>query len=482
MTEAASIPALTEVPLCVDLDGTLIRGDLLWDGLLRFVRKSPLELWRLPIWLASGRVALKAGLARHSPPAELAPPANREFVAYLHDEIAKGRRVLLVTASHRQALGSVEKLAPFEEVLATGEDVNLKGEAKAEALVSRFGEKGFDYAGNSRTDEAVWKHARRAIVVNRSEKQIRAWRKRFDVEKAFVPEHATTWRDWAKALRLHQWSKNALIAVPFLAGHHFQTWWQLAGLLAAFLSMSLCASATYLWNDLLDSDFDRAHRTKSKRLVASGRTSVPRVLAASGLMMAAGLAGAVLLKPAFAAVLVGYVILTLSYSLHFKRVPLADIFLLAFLYLSRVIAGLVVSDAKVSFWLFSFTFLLFLSLAAVKRFVEVARSENGSTLVPGRGYSSGDLDLLSELGTSTGIASVVVLGLYSNSDQVVALYRAPEWFWGVCLVAFYWICRTWMLTRRGEMHDDPVVFALKDKVTWCLGLIAIVCVLLARPL
>jgi len=482
MTDPESSTDKPGIPLCVDLDGTLIRGDLLWDGLLRFVRKHPLELWKLPLWLVSGRAALKAGLARQAPPADLAPPANRELVEYLHDEASKGRRLFLVTASHRQALGPVENLVPFEEILATEGDTNLKGHTKAAALVSRFGEKGFDYAGNSTTDEAVWECARRAIVVHRSQSKIDEWSKRFEVEKAFIPEHSTSWRDWVKALRIHQWSKNLLIAVPFLAGHHFHTWWQLAGILAAFLSMSLCASATYLWNDLLDTDFDRAHRTKSKRLVASGRTTVPRVLAASALMMVAGLAGAFLLKPVFAAVLVGYVIVTLSYSLHFKRVPLADIFLLAFLYLSRVIAGLVVSEAKLSFWLFSFTFLLFLSLAAVKRFVEVARTEDGGVLVPGRGYFSGDLQLLSELGTSTGIASVVVLGLYSNSEQVVALYRDPEWFWGVCLVAFYWICRTWMLTRRGEMHDDPVVFALKDRTTRCLGLVAILCVLLARPL
>jgi len=482
MTGRESSTSEPGIPLCVDLDGTLIRGDLLWDGLLRFVRKQPLGLWRLPLWIASGRPALKAALASHAPSPALVPPANRELVEYLQHEASKGRRLYLVTASHREAIGSIKSLLPFEEILATDSDTNLKGRTKAQALVSRFGEKGFDYAGNSKADEPVWERARRAIVVHRSEKQIRDWSARFEVEKAFVPEHATGWRDWVKALRIHQWSKNLLIAVPFLAGHHFHTWWQLAGILTAFLAMSLCASATYLWNDLLDADFDRAHRTKSKRLVASGRTSVPRVLAASGSMMAAGLAGAFLLKPAFALVLVGYVVVTLSYSLHFKRVPLADIFLLAFLYLSRVIAGLVVSEAKMSFWLFSFTFLLFLSLAAVKRFVEVARSDDGGSLVPGRGYFSGDLQLLSELGTGSGIASVVVLGLYSNSEQVVALYRSPEWFWGVCLVAFYWICRTWMLTRRGEMHDDPVVFALKDRTTWCLGLIAIVCVLLARPL
>lgn len=482
MSAPQTQPQTAGIPLCVDLDGTLIRGDLLWDSLLRFIRKHPLEFWRLPIWLASGRASLKAALARRAPSATLTPPIHRELVDYLRQESGRGRRLFLVTASHREAIGSIRDLLPFEEILATEGETNLKGRTKAEALVSRFGEKGFDYAGNSTTDEAVWERARRAIVVHRSQARIRNWSRRYEVEKAFIPEHATTWRDWVKALRVHQWSKNLLIAVPFLAGHHFHTWWQLAGILAAFLAMSLCASATYLWNDLLDTDFDRAHHSKSKRLVASGRTSVPRILAASGLMMGAGLAGAFLLKPVFAAVLVGYVILTLSYSLHFKRVPLADIFLLAFLYLSRVIAGLSVSEARLSFWLFSFTFLLFLSLAAVKRFVEVARTEDGGQLVPGRGYSSGDLQLLSELGIATGIASVVVLGLYSNSEQVVALYRNPEWFWGVCLVAFYWICRTWMLTRRGEMHDDPVVFALKDRTTWCLGLAALACVLLARPM
>jgi len=476
----ASSDAAT-IPLCVDLDGTFIRGDLLWDGLLRFIRKSPLGLWRLPLWLASGRQALKAGIARHAP-SEGTPPVNPLLVDYLHEEKAKGRRVFLVTASHREALGHIGDLFPFEEVLASDDQVNLKGRTKAEMLVGRFGEKGFDYAGNSTADEAVWARARRAILVNRSERRLKNWSARYDVEKTIVPGPATTWRDWVKALRIHQWSKNLLIALPFLAGHHYHTLWQVAGLVAAFLAMSLCASATYLWNDLLDADFDRAHPTKSKRLVASGRTSVPRVMAASAAMMLSGLAGALLLKPLFAAVLVGYVIVTLSYSLHFKREPLADIFLLAFLYLSRVIAGLVVADAKLSFWLFSFTFLLFLSLAAVKRFVEVRRAEKGKALVPGRGYRSDDLELLADLGTGSGIASIVVLGLYSNSDQVRALYKSPDWFWGVCLVAFYWVCRTWLLTRRGEMHDDPVVFALKDRTTWILGLIAVGFILLARPL
>jgi 4-hydroxybenzoate polyprenyltransferase len=290
------------------------------------------------------------------------------------------------------------------------------------------------------------------------------------------------WRDWAKTLRLHQWAKNLLIGVPFLADHQFRTWHQIGLFVTAFVAMGLVASATYLWNDLLDVDFDRKHPTKSKRLIASGKILPAHAKAVSAFLMVVGFAVAFSLKPLFALLLGGYVTLTLAYSFYFKRMPLADIFALSFLYLSRVVAGVVVAETKVSFWLFSFTFLLFFSLAAVKRFVEVRQGERGAALIPGRGYRGDDLELLSELGISSGVASVVVLGLYSNSEQVIALYRHPGWFWGVCVVAFYWISRTWLLTRRGHMHDDPVVFALKDRVTWLLGVIALICILLARPL
>lgn len=474
--------SLDSTPLCVDLDGTFIRSDLLHEGLLRLLRHRPLLVFRLPGWLAEGRSKLKSHLAQALPEPATAPPVNTELEAYLHEEKARGRKIYLVTASHEAALGQIRDLFPFDEVIATTDEINLKGERKAEYLVKRFGEKGFDYAGDSNADEAVWQHSRKAILVFHSESKMERLSKKYDVARTFCTNQ-TNWKDWLKALRVHQWAKNLLIALPFLAGHHFHTIWQLAGLFAAFLAMSLCASGTYLWNDLLDLEYDRAHPRKRLRLAASGRTSLQRIAIASIALVSGGLLGAFFLDVNYGLLLVGYIISTLSYSLYFKRVALADIFVLAFLYLSRVVGGIIISDAVISFWLFAFTFLLFLSLAAAKRHVELQlTSDRGDETLQGRGYQTADLPAISGIGMATGVSSCIVLGLYSNSTQVASLYERPEWLWGICVVALYWISRIWFLTHRSLMHDDPLVFALKDRGTWILALAGLSCVLLAQPL
>lgn len=486
MNPAAPLPPgapHTPIPVCVDLDGTFIRGDLLWDGILRLIRSNPGRLLQVPWWLAFGKQILKSRLAHHAPPPLIAPPINQRLLAFLHAEKLKGRRIVLATAAHAGSLESIRQSFPFDEVLASDDTLNLKGQAKSKALVARFGHKGFDYAGDSFADEAVWACARKAIVVSRYPRRIRRWSAMFEVDQSITPDPQTTWQDWLKALRVHQWSKNLLIAVPFLAGHHFHEAWQLAGLLAAFLAMSLCASGTYLWNDLLDLDFDRAHSNKKTRLAASGLTSIPRILLVSFALVTAGLAGAFVLKPVFGLLLLGYIIVTLSYSLLLKRIAIADIFTLAFLYLSRIVGGILISSAVVSFWLFAFTFLLFLSLAAVKRFIELRRtSDSGGCHIEGRGYRTEDIPVVSELGVSAGVASTVVLGLYSNSPEVAQLYSHPYWVWGVCVAALFWISRIWFLTKRGAMHEDPIVFALKDKTTWLVALLALACIFLAHPL
>lgn len=481
MNETADHPDADAVPLCVDLDGTFIRSDLLIEGVLRLLRHRPLAAWRLPLWYAKGKARLKGELARALEPPTTPPPINREILSWLEEERSKGRRILLVTASHEEALGPIRHLFPFDEVVASDDTRNLKGATKAALLIERFGERGFDYAGDSSSDEAVWKYSRKVIPVFHSRRRLAAMEKKYDCPRSFCT-NSTSWPDWVKALRIHQWAKNLLIALPFLAGHHFHTVWQLAGLAAAFLAMSLCASGTYLWNDLLDLEYDRAHPTKRRRLAASGRTSLQRIGAASVALVAAGLTGGFVLAPAFGCLLLGYIATTLSYSLYFKRVAVADIFLLTFLYLSRVIGGILISEARISFWLFAFTFLLFLSLAAAKRFVELhGRMSKGEDEIKGRGYLREDLPTISGLGIASGVASCIVLSLYSNSPQVTALYHQPQWFWGICVIAFYWITRVWFLTHRGLMHDDPVVFALKDRGTWLLALAGMACVLLAQP-
>ncbi len=472
----------TDIPLCVDLDGTLIRSDLLIEGAIRFLRRYPLRGWRLLFWLTKGRARLKGELARSVHPPLTPPPVNHEVLVWLGEEKSAGRKILLVTASHKEALSPVLDLFAFDEILASNDRLNLKDQAKAKLLVERFGERGFDYVGDSASDEAVWRHARKAIPVFRSRKRIGVAERKYECPRSFFI-HPPSWHDWMKALRIHHWSKNLLIALPFIAGHHFQNASQLASIAIAFLSMSLCASGTYLWNDLLDLDHDRAHPLKKKRLAASGRASLQRIVITSFALVAVGLLGGLHLDPLFGILLLGYIGATLSYSLHFKRVPIADIFLLTFLYLSRVIGGIIVSDAKVSFWLFSFTFLLFISLAATKRFVELRLSSvKGDGGIESRGYIADDLPTISGLGMVSGVSSCIVLSLYSTSAQVTNLYLHPEWLWGICVISFYWITRIWFLTHRGLMHDDPVVFALKDRLSWILALTGLVCVFLADPI
>lgn len=473
--------ASTEVPLCVDLDGTFIRSDLLIEGVLRLLRHRPLDAWRIPFWLSRGKAHLKAKLARAVDPPVTAPPVNKEIESWLYEEKAKGRTILLVTASHEEALGPVRNLFPFDEIITSDDHTNLKGERKAQLLVERFGEKGFDYAGDSSSDTVIWDRARKAIPVFHSKRRLAKAEETYDVDRTFCT-NSTSWPDWVKALRIHQWAKNLLIALPFLAGHHFHTGWQLAGLFASFLAMSLCASGTYLWNDLLDLEYDRAHPRKSTRLAASGKTSLQRIMIASCALVGGGLLGGFALDPAFGFLLLGYIATTLSYSLYFKRVAIADIFLLTLLYLSRVVGGIIISEAVVSFWLFAFTFLLFLSLAAAKRYTELRMStDRGDGEIHGRGYHKDDFPTVSGLGLACGVSSCIVLGLYSNSEQVTSLYLRPQWFWGICVIALYWITRIWFLTHRGQMHDDPVVFALKDRGTWILGLVGLCFVFFALP-
>lgn len=472
----------TATPLCVDLDGTLVHGDLFLENILRSVRNKPWSILMFPVWWLRGKQILKSRYADLGPTRVL-PPLNQPLAEYLRTEREKGRRVLLVTAAHEKTLGPVHEAFPFDETLSSTDSVNLKGPMKAMALEEKFGKNGFDYAGDSTADEPVWDIARKVILVSGSQVKLKRWRAKYDVSHEFPPPSSASWRDWLRGIRIHQWAKNLLMALPFLAGHHFHEPSQIIALAWAFLAMSICASGTYLWNDLLDLDFDRSHPTKRNRIAAAAKASPPTVALVSTVLVAVGLAAAFWLKPSFGLLVAGYIIATLSYSLRVKKIPIADIFFLTFLYLSRIIAGLLVSSAIISFWLFAFTFLLFLSLGAAKRFVELRkRAPSGEEVIAGRGYAAEDRELISELGLASGVASAVVLGLYSNSEQIVALYRAPHWLWGLCVIALFWITRVWFLTRRGLMHDDPVVFALKDKTTWLLLLLGAACFILARPI
>jgi 4-hydroxybenzoate polyprenyltransferase len=287
-------------------------------------------------------------------------------------------------------------------------------------------------------------------------------------------------RAFIRALRPHQWAKNALLLVPLLAAHHLTAPGALLNALLAVAAFCLCASSVYVTNDLLDLASDRAHHHKSQRPFASGDLSL-----LAGLIMAPALLGAAALIAAmlperFILVFATYFVLTLAYSLFLKGRVVVDALILAGLYTLRVIAGAGAVTVALSFWLLLFSVFLFLSLAFVKRFAELDALRRRERLnAAGRGYTVEDLPILQSLGTAAGYLSVLVLALYINSPDIQSLYQRPKVIWMLCVLMIYWISRVWMMAQRGQMHDDPVVFALKDRISIGVALLGALTVLVA---
>lgn len=469
-------------PLCVDLDGTLTPSDTLAESFCILLKQTPLALFLLPFWLLRGRAYLKHQIAARVciDPARL--PWNEALLAALRQEQASGRQLFLVTAADKEIAHRLHTQAHrglFEEAIGSDGCTNLKGEEKAALLVQRFGPKGFDYAGNSRADLPVWKAARKAWVVSGSSGMsplVQQARAVADVDRHF-PVAGAKVADWARALRLHQWSKNALLLLPLIGAHLWGDPHALALALIGFLAFSFGASSVYLLNDLLDLDADRQHPTKHRRPFASGRLPIIAGLIASPLLLGAALALCACLNWRFAATFGVYYLVTGLYSWRLKQVPLLDVFVLAGLYGLRVQAGGVAVGAPVSQWLLLFSMFLFLSLAFVKRFTELD-AQSGSGVVQGRGYIKEDAPLVSIMGLTSGYLCVLVLALYVNHSSITELYRAPDVLWFACPLLLYWVSRIWLLTHRGMMHDDPIYFALKDRQSWII-LAALVAVGLA---
>ncbi|MDG4554653.1 MAG: UbiA family prenyltransferase [Candidatus Competibacter sp.] len=451
-------------PLCIDLDGTLLNSDLLLEAALIQIKQAPRSMPCWPRWLAGGKANFKAEIAARVDLDIDTLPYNPDLLAWLREQRQRGRKLVLVTASHRKFAEQVaHHLGLFEEVLATDGDRNLAGSRKAEALVARYGEQGFDYAGNAAVDLAVWKHARRALVVNAPPSVAARARAVCAVERVF-DSNESPWRHWGKALRLHQWLKNLLIFVPLAAGHAWNQPATLALALLAFVSFGLCASSVYLLNDLLDLGSDRRHPRKRQRPFAAGKLPILQgVIAIPLLLIAAFGLSLPINPPAFTAALATYYVFTLAYSLRLKQTLMLDVIVLAGLYTLRIVAGAAAANLMPSFWLLAFSMFLFLSLALVKRYAELQTlREQGELSASGRGYHVDDLGILQSLGTAAGYLAVLVLALYVNSETSRALYGQPMVIWLLCPALLYWISRVWLLAHRGEMHDDPIVFALTD--------------------
>lgn len=464
--------------LCVDLDGTLLRSDILYESLLALLAHNPLYLFLVPFWLLRGKAYVKRQLAsRVQLPAETLPYDER-VLEILRTTTQRPR--VLCTASDRLLVQPIaDHLGLFEEVMASDGHTNLSGNNKGAALAERFGERGFDYMGNGRVDLKVWAHASGAIVVNNGTALARDAARQTEVLAHLPPQNGGL-LTWVKALRVYQWLKNLLVLVPLLTAHRFFDIGSVIDAGVAFLAFGLCASGVYLLNDLLDLTPDRMHPRKRRRPFAAGTLPLLHGLLVAPLITLAGFALALLCSPAFAGVLLCYYVMTLSYSLKLKRIVMIDVVMLAALYTVRIIGGAVAINSELSFWLLAFSMFVFLSLAMLKRYTELASAlANGKEMAIGRGYSVADLPLVQSLGAAAGYIGVLVFALYINSPESLELYRSPKLLWLLCPILLYWISRMWIVSHRGDMHDDPIVFAAMDRSSQIVIGLCVLIVLLA---
>lgn len=462
----------THPPLVVDLDGTLLRSDVLFETAMAFIRQYPLQVFKLLLWLLQGKASLKRGLALSVKLDIALLPYDADVIEYIQQARRTGRLIVLATAAHETLATQIAKhLNLFDQVWASDGEVNLSAHRKRDLLIDHYGQSGFDYIGNSTDDLCIWATARKAIVANPHVGVQRRAQAQGNVDQV-LNAHATSLKDWRKALRLHQWLKNALIFVPLLAAHQIQQSQQVIDGLLAFLFFGLCASSVYVLNDLLDLADDRHHRSKRNRPFASGRLPIKSGLIAVPTLLLLAFGGAAAVLPwQFSAVLGAYYLLTLVYSLYLKRHMAVDVIVLAMLYTTRILAGAAAFHLPLTFWILAFSMFLFLSLALVKRYAELreARVREVEGKTRGRGYYPGDLDMIASLGASSGNLAVMVLALYIHEGATIALYQHPHVIWLACPLLLFWITRIWMLTHRGLMNDDPVVFAIRDRISQGIG-------------
>jgi 4-hydroxybenzoate polyprenyltransferase len=466
------------IPLCVDLDGTLVKLDTLHQALFLLLRRDPASILRVPGWLLKGKAHLKDQVLQRVVLDAPALPYHKQFLAWLAKEHAAGRKLVLATASnYRTANAVAEHLGFFDEILASNEDTNLRHDQKLEAIRKQFPV--FGYAGNDSADFPIWNEAKEIILVNPSTSA----RKNYAVKADHIfIEQRPVGRMLIKAMRCHQWLKNLLIFSPMFLAHQFSELGSLVNSVIAFFAFSFAASSIYVLNDLFDLSADQHHPRKCKRPFASGDLPISAGALLTPMLMAISMALCIFLPPPFFFTLLTYYALTTVYSWRLKQVPIADVLMLAVLYSMRIVAGSVATETVASGWFIEFAIFLFLSLALVKRLSELREMESGTAVDNAnreRGYAVGDLPLLLAFGTASGYIAVFVFTMYLGSDKVTELYSRPELLWIFCPLLLYWITRIWHLAWRGKMQDDPLAFAARDPQTYLVGAIGITTILYA---
>ena len=473
-------PVAAQAPLCVDLDGTLVKSDTLVDSLLVLLRTRPALVFKLPGRLLHGKAAFKATVTESISLDVAHLPYNHVLLRFLQQEHAQGRTIFLVTGADSALASRVAAhLGIFSGVLGSDGVTNLTGNKKLNSLRGCLGSGAFDYIGNGTPDLPLLAHANKAMVANPSlGLRMRLRARGIRPAKEFL-ERGHFLQSVLKAARPHQWAKNLLIFVPLLLSHALSAG-KLLTALAAFCCFSLTASSAYIVNDLLDIESDRRHPRKRLRPFASGDLAPITGICIAAAFLLVGLVGGQLLPGGFHGWLLVYLATTLAYSWYLKRIALVDVLVLSGLYILRLLAGSAATQTPISHWLAGFSMFLFLSLAIAKRFAELEnlRASNAAP-ANGRGYLLADLAQMRSFGTAGAYAAVVVFAIYISGLDVVKLYRQPGWLWLIVPLMILWLNRVWLLASRGELDEDPVAFALTDRMSQLIGVAVVVIAWLA---
>lgn len=469
--------------LCSDLDGTVLATNSMCESALALLSRRPWFALLFPFWLARGKATFKAEVARRATLDAETLPIRNDVVDFLKTEAGKGRKLILATGANRAIANSVaERLGFFSAILASDANTNLTGKRKIEAIHQYVGDKEFDYVGDSSADLPVWSSASSAILVRPTSRLLRKVEGRRPVT-GVLGRGGGTWSEFLTALRPRQWVKNLLVFLPLVMGHQVRNIPLLVSSLIAFAAFCLCASGSYILNDLLDLEADRRHTTKRNRPLASGRLPLWVGICLAPLLTVAGLVAASSLRNEVVVFeLAGYVAATIIYSLYAKRVPVADVLVLTGLYLLRIFAGGAATGVPLSPWLIGFSMFFLLSLAFAKRHGEIRTQlagEGAGNSPSKRNYAPQDLDMVRQFGVTSGYISVLVLALYVNGREVMAMYRHPDLIWLTCPLVLFWISRVWFLANRGKLHEDPIVFATEDKISYLTGLALLLTLYLA---
>lgn len=471
-------PSVTQntIPLFVDLDGSLLATDCLWESLLILLKEKPLHFLLVPLWVLKGKHYFKKRVTDSTELEVTVLPFRQNVIDYIQAARNTNRRIILATATDERIAANVANYTGiFDEIIATNENINLAGKNKLERINVLAHNREFDYIGNGSADFPIWSKARRAIVVSSNSSfidKVRALNSNIEI---LAPVSGSRIGTIIKAIRIHQWIKNLLLFIPLLLAHRISEPDVLLKTIIAFVSFSLCASSVYVLNDIFDLESDRRHPRKKNRPFASGALGIPvGILLIPLLIVVSSLLALYGVSTDFTLTLWTYLVVTGAYSFRLKKIAILDVLLLAGLYSFRLFAGSIAGGVYLSPWLIAFAMFIFLSLAFVKRYSELLLTiSSNNSQANGRGYYATDIEIVQSVGVSSGLISILIFALYMNSREVSTLYTHPQMLWLVGMCLLYWIIRVWLIAHRGEMHDDPIIFTVKDKASYLLGLIMV---------